>query len=288
MTPALISSQKFTITILRRSTSTSPTPPGAKKVIEVDFTSLSSLKQALQGQDAVVSTVSTMSASEQKILVDAMLATGVRRFIPSEFGSDLEDPAIRHFPIYAGKVELEDLLAQKVQEQAGGSKDGTFSYTNIYTNAFLDWGLSAGFVLDLKGRKARLYDGGDHVFTTTSLPTIARAVIGVLENPAETANRAVRIQDFATSLKNLVAICESATGQTFQTEVVQTDALIKQSEADLKAGKKEYTTFFSWLFKAAFGPGSNNHYEQNDNELFGIKGLSEGEVEDLIKVLDQQ
>src|ERR1700726_2267026 len=86
----LVASGKFNIKVLKRSGSKSSLP-AAMDVVEVDFTSLDSLKSALAGQDAVVSAVGMRGLESQLLLVDAAASAGVKRFIPSEFGSNLEN-----------------------------------------------------------------------------------------------------------------------------------------------------------------------------------------------------
>jgi uncharacterized protein YbjT (DUF2867 family) len=66
-------------------------------IVKSDYT-FPSLVQVFDGQDAVISTLSTANIAEQKTVIDAVAAAKVIRFMPSEFGSDtsvegLEDMA---------------------------------------------------------------------------------------------------------------------------------------------------------------------------------------------------
>ncbi|KAL4931278.1 uncharacterized protein BDV17DRAFT_288824 [Aspergillus undulatus] len=78
-----------TDTILIRSASTptstlKDTLPGVK-VHEVDYASIEALKSALQGVDAVVSTIVGTAIVSQKPLIDAAIAVGViKHFIPAD------------------------------------------------------------------------------------------------------------------------------------------------------------------------------------------------------------
>ena len=98
----LVASGKFNIKVLKRSGSKSSTPAGID-IAEVDFTSLDSLKSALAGQDAVVSAVGNEGIESQILLVDAAACAGVKRFIPSEFGSNLENPRTCQLPVFVPK-----------------------------------------------------------------------------------------------------------------------------------------------------------------------------------------
>ncbi|KAL8795406.1 MAG: hypothetical protein Q9195_002147 [Heterodermia aff. obscurata] len=46
------------------------------------------LVEAFKGQNAVVSTIATANAPLQRLMADAAIKAGVKRFMPSEFGSD--------------------------------------------------------------------------------------------------------------------------------------------------------------------------------------------------------
>lgn len=74
------------ITVLSREGS-SATFPKEAKVIKSDF-SKESLFQALKGQDAVVSMLPIIALGEQAKVAEAAVKAGVKKFIPSEYGSD--------------------------------------------------------------------------------------------------------------------------------------------------------------------------------------------------------
>ena len=135
----LQASGKFNIRVLRRIGSSSTFPPGVD-VVDVDFDSVDSLTAALKDQDAVVSTVGMLQILPQRTIIDAAIAAGVKRFIPSEFGSNVSNPRNRAYPVYAHKVQIQEYLSEK-------AKTSGITYTYIYNNAFLDWGLEQNFLL---------------------------------------------------------------------------------------------------------------------------------------------
>ena len=75
----------FHVTALSRASSTS-TPPAGVEVKRVDYGNPEALEAALAGQDALVSTVTTAAAGQQRPFLDAAFAAGVKRVIPAEFG----------------------------------------------------------------------------------------------------------------------------------------------------------------------------------------------------------
>ncbi|KAI8294177.1 Bifunctional pinoresinol-lariciresinol reductase 2 [Colletotrichum sp. SAR11_240] len=163
----------------------------------VDYNDEKSLVKALAGQDAVVSALSREAIPLQIPLIDAAATAGVKRFIPSEFGSNLQDPQIRKFPNYEHKVQVEEYLEQKARSHG-------ITYTYIYNNVFIDLSIETGVVLDLKERKARLYNGGERAVSMITMPTAARAVVAVLKHSEETKNRPVYIHEGLMSQKQIL------------------------------------------------------------------------------------
>lgn len=129
----------FTVTAITRPGSTS-TFPSTISVRRADPTSVAELTAALSGIDAVVSASATevIVGARQDPLIDAAVAAGVKRFIPSEFGHNLE--RFEKFPegktlreMLGGKVTTKKYLEQKARENEG------FTWTGLGTSALFDW-----------------------------------------------------------------------------------------------------------------------------------------------------
>lgn len=103
-------------------------------VKKVDYESVDSLKAAFEGQDAVVSAAATPAVGNQYPIIDASIAAGVKRFIPSEFGINtrtVPDGGLK--TILAGKIKVVDYLVEKSKENP------TFSWTGVSNGLFFDW-----------------------------------------------------------------------------------------------------------------------------------------------------
>lgn len=121
----------FNVTALTRASSTSTFPEGVT-VKKVDFESSDSLEEAFAGQDAVVSAIATVAVGGQRPIIDAALAAGVKRYIPSEFGVNTRlTPGTTIGKILAGKVGVVDYLKTK--------ESPDFSWTGVSTGMFFDW-----------------------------------------------------------------------------------------------------------------------------------------------------
>lgn len=265
----------FDVTILSQSGNTSSLPAAAKTV-KVDYSSQESLIAALKGHDAFVSTIPQHDA--QPALIDAAIAAGVQRFIPSEFGSNIAGNAnTAALPVFKGKKATQEYLQQKSSE---------ISYTLISTGLFLDWGIKAGLWLNLNG-PTRIFDGGDEKHSTTLLSDIAQAVIGVLKRPDETKNRKIYVQSAAISQNELIEIAQKAKpGLKVERQDASVEDILSDSRKKLAQGGDQIgSAMFGFILISAFGDSKeygNLWNEKNDNELLGIKETTAEEIQDLI------
>lgn len=261
------------VTVLTRQESTA-TFPASAKVERVDYSSKESLVAALQGQDAVVSAIATTALEKQLLLIDAAVEAGVRRFIPSEFGSDTTNPKAAALPLFRGKLAAQEALAARAAPPSSG-----FTYTTIITGPLLGWALTQGF-MSIGDKRVTLYDGGDRVFSTTTLRTVGRAVCAVLAHPAETENRTVKVHDTATTLNRLLAMAQRAAGEDGWAVTKQSvDELLGRSWAGVRQGKFDWNILFGFVVTASMGEGYGGELKDTDNKLLGIPEMSDAEVQ---------
>ncbi|KAI1075199.1 NAD(P)-binding protein [Whalleya microplaca] len=267
----------FEVTVLTRDSS-KHSFPASVKVKSVDYDSLDSLTNALQGQDAVVSTLASLALSKQLLLVDAAAKAGVKRFLPSEFGSNTVHPKTSQLPCFADKIAVQKALQRKAEV-------GNLTYTIVCNGPFFDWGLKVPFILNSKERSIRLYDGGNRTFSTTTLASIGKAVVGVLKHPDETKNRAVHINDAAVTLRKLLTIAEEVTGASWQADVKSVDNdLLGPAWAELKKEKPDPNNFvLNFIMASIWGEGYGGHFEKTDNELLGINVMTDAEIRELVE-----
>jgi uncharacterized protein YbjT (DUF2867 family) len=266
----------FNVTILSQSGKTSNLPSAAK-TIKVDYSSQDSLTNALKNQDVFISTIPQHDT--QPALIDAAIAAGVKRFIPSEFGSNISGNAkTAALPVFKGKGITQEYLKQKASE---------ISYTLIVTGLFLDWGMQVGVSINLKGGPTRVFDGGDDKHSTTLLSDIGKAVVGVLKHPEETKNRAIYVQSAAVSQNELIEIAQKAKpGVKIERQEASIKQLVEDSHKQLKQGGDQIdSAMFGFIVVSVFGNSKeygNEWSEKNDNELLGIKELTTEDLEGLI------
>ncbi|KAI1420041.1 NAD(P)-binding protein [Xylaria sp. FL1777] len=269
----------FDVTVLTRQRTTHNFPPSVK-VAEVNYESLDSLISALRGHDAVVSTLASAALDKQLLLVEAAAIAGVKRFLPSEFGSDTLHPKTSQLPSYADKIAVQNALRNKAQTSG-------MTYTFVINGPFLDWGMRVGFIANVKRRSVPFWDDGDRVFSTTTLATVGRAVVGVLKHPEATKNRAVYIQDAAVSSKQILEIGKRATGSDdWKATPASLDEYVKKGWRELEKPQPDPENFvMNFITASIWGEGYGSKFGNLDNELLGLEEMNEEGIEALIKQL---
>jgi uncharacterized protein YbjT (DUF2867 family) len=236
----LVDSNKFNLTVLTRADSKSTFPKGVE-VVKVDYDSLDSLTAALQGQEAVVSTIGSLATLSQSLLIDAAVAAGVKRFLPSDFGSNLVIPSVRKLPVFRTKVIIEDKLIALANE-------GKISYTFVYNSIFLDWGLSHGFFFDFDKSEFTIWDDGNTEFSTTTLASVGDGVVGVLTHPEETKDRIVYIQDTVLTQNKFLELAKQVNpNKEWTVKHVKIDDVTAHSDANIAKGIIDWPTLAPYL-----------------------------------------
>ncbi|KAF5614740.1 oxidoreductase [Fusarium sp. NRRL 52700] len=234
------------------------------KDIVVDYEDAESLRNALVGVDAVVSTLGAPTVGNlQCALVDAAAASGVQRFIPSNFGCGQENSLTRTLPVFAEKVKIEDYLVEKAQATS-------LSYTFIYNNLFLDW------------------NGGDLPISVARLSTVVKGIVGVLKNPTATKNRSIKIEDGKTLFKDLASTLQDAIPGSWIIKEGETDGLHPKSDEALKKVILDGWVWLNCILQGATNAKYGGSFQHVDNDLVGLPTLSEDEIKVLAKDIAQE
>ncbi|KAL3417505.1 NmrA-like family protein [Phlyctema vagabunda] len=250
---ALVNAKVFHITVITRSDSQSTFPPTVD-VRRVDYSSEASLVEGFRGQDAIVSVVGAAALADQQRIVDAAVTSGVQRFIPSEFGVDTQsldassdrDRAIAS--ILKAKIDTVAYLKKVAAEHA------TFTWTGIATSLFFDWGLKVGSLgFSIAKKSATIYDSGNEAFLGTNLSTIGQAVVAVLQQPQQTANRYLNIASFTTTQNEVRALLEAETGSTWTLTRASTED--ERTTGEQKLAQGDRSAFGHLLKPHLFGDG---------------------------------
>ncbi|KFY98418.1 hypothetical protein V498_01485 [Pseudogymnoascus sp. VKM F-4517 (FW-2822)] len=267
---ALLASGLFNVSVLSRAESTAVFPPTVN-VKKADHSSHKDLVEALKGQDALICTLSDEAGGVQVQLIDAAIEAGVKRFLPSEWGNcHIKAPVPESEPVVEGKNAIIEVLKEKTTEaQAKGQE---FHWTGVNVGLFFDWSLKVGFMdVFLRPTKtAKIWDGGSGVFSTSNLSTVTAGVVAILSiAEAETRDRFVNIESFATSQREVVAALEKATGEKWTVE--ETSMKEQLAVAQEMYEKEDYlNAFYRWVLAGVVSGREEPRFKTVDNELLGL------------------
>ncbi|KAL4902708.1 hypothetical protein BDW74DRAFT_180410 [Aspergillus multicolor] len=275
---SLLSEPSFTVTVLTRQSSRSLASlqaSGAKILTIADTYPSEDLIAAFTGQDAIVNAITSFSVSEQIKFIDAAIAAGIKRYVPSEYGLDNNTPKARELsPVFKEKGEVQDYLRKK--EGSG------LSWTSVACGMWIGWSLRNNFLgLNYANRTITLTDDGLGLFSTTTLANTALALNRVLLNPGPTANQIVFLSDFATSQVELVETIEKLTGEKWKRETLNTAEAIPALTEAWNSGNAMagYGLINVGFTKGGYSGHFEGTYEIRNKEL----GLPEKDLETVVR-----
>ncbi|KAF4630218.1 hypothetical protein G7Y89_g7926 [Cudoniella acicularis] len=266
----------FEVTAITRPESKA-TFPASVTVKRVDITSVDALTSALEGQDAVVSTLASVAIGVDKTIIDAALTAHVKRYIPSEFGANTREArGTKLGGILKSKIENIDYLIELSE------KHDWFTWTGLSTGSFFDWSFRAGILgIDIKNKTARIYDSGNEPYSASTLSFIGKSVVAILKKPAETANKYLTVASITATQREILKILEEETGSQFQTTTVKTSDL--ENIADEKVAKGDGSAYVEYVIQWVFADGAGHAVKENAAKLLGLE--EEDLREEIKKVL---
>ncbi|KAJ9613293.1 hypothetical protein H2200_003235 [Cladophialophora chaetospira] len=248
----------FQVSVLTRSSSTSNTSfPSTVKVIPSDYTN-DSLVRAFHSQHAVVSVLNAAAASLQRTIVDAAIASGVRHFLPSEYGVDTSsEAAATVLPALGSKLAVVKYLK---------SREDKIAWTALVTGCLFDWSFQhppfGGW--SLEGRKAIFYDGGDIPFEATTLAQVGHGVVAVFRHQELVANRYVYINSLTTTQNQVIESLEKAGSGKWAITHTRTDETFQKGmELVQKGGAGRMLGIVNIITAAFYNYGRLNFYSTN-------------------------
>ncbi|KIW12886.1 hypothetical protein PV08_08073 [Exophiala spinifera] len=272
---ALDDDPDFTVSVLARQSSKSTFPFHVTVHRVDDSYPDEEVLKAFQGQDAVVCSVNMGGVTKQIAFIDLAVKAGVKWFIPAEFGGNKAKAQFGvKTPLYDAKEAIHKHLIE--MEKKG------LSWTAITTGAFLDWGLSNGFIgFDIEDKRAKIYDSGDEQWTATTLPTIGLAVARAFKKPEEVKNRFIYIYSTRTSQNEILKVFEAVTEKKWDVEHIKFDDEIAAGQELLNQGNRLgiIPLILSHLIRENVGADFTKDVEA-DNDVLGLPTQN---IEDIVK-----
>lgn len=192
----------------------------------VDFNSVSSLKHALQGVHTVISCIASRDPVTEltvsKNIIEACEEAGVKRFIPSEWGPDLEKYGHIDFEYFEAKQQVREVLAKSKLE-----------YTLIANGIFMDYLLpkmakkhlrDLPLPIDVQKATAKIPGTGDVPVTFTLADNVAEAVVELVGDPVW--EKHTHINGETTTLNKILHTAEEVTGKKFTVTYVPREQVL--------------------------------------------------------------
>ncbi|MBC6611744.1 NmrA family NAD(P)-binding protein [Hymenobacter sp. BT507] len=175
-------------------------------VVVVDYDSVADLTQACQGADCVVSALSGLRpviVDAQTRLLEAAVAAGVPRFIPSDYSADftrLPGGANRNFDL---RREFQQRLDQ-----------APIKATSIFNGMFMDLFTGQAPLIQPGIRRIVYWGSADQPLESTTMVDTAAYTAATALDP--TTPRYLRIAGDVTTVRNLQAIASEVMGEPFK------------------------------------------------------------------------
>jgi uncharacterized protein YbjT (DUF2867 family) len=258
------------------------------EIIVGDIKLADDVREAFTGFDTVISCVGRQVISAQLELIRiADKHPDVKRFFPSEYGTDVEHNA-------ASAAELPHQAKLKVRAALAASQSLEYTYivTGPYANA--DRGLylsaapqetEASGSFDVKRKRAVLLGDPDAKINLTTMRDVGKLVVAALRFPEESKNRALLCNSFTATPKAILAEFEKQTGGE-KWEVTNTDLeTLKQLEKE--AWAKQDARAVPLSLRRIWSEGGTLYGERRHNGLIGMEesvDSLQSAVEQAIKV----
>lgn len=274
MLVGLLAEPSFSVTVLKRASSQAKFPASVTVVGVPDDYPAEQLEAAFQNQDVVVNAITSTSLGVQYRFIDAAIAAGVKRYIPSEFGLDNSNPVAQALsPVFKAKGEVRAYLQ---------SREGSgLTWTAIACGMWLKWSFQHDFLgLHPREKKLVVWDSGNDRFTCTTMENTALALTRALLLPQETKNKCLYIGDFSISQVELFETIQRFAKKPWTRENVQSEFVIKDAKARYEAGDVSATYA---LIEAGFVTGAYGSDLEAGHEMSNaLLGLPKNEVDDVV------
>ncbi|KAK5163634.1 uncharacterized protein LTR77_010583 [Saxophila tyrrhenica] len=209
------------------------------EIIIGDITSKDDINAAYDKYDTVVSCLGRPVIQNQLLLVElADKHPNIKRFFPSEYGTDIEyGPQSASEPPHQQKLKVRAAMKQVIDLEY------TYVVTGPYGDADAGLFLSASPVeneargtFDVKRKRAVLLGNGEGPISLTTMKDVGRLVVAALKHPEAAKNRALKVNSFTTTPKQIVAEFEKQTGGSWDVSYTSLEKLKEMEKQAYVAG----------------------------------------------------
>ncbi|KAI0877661.1 NAD(P)-binding protein [Hypoxylon argillaceum] len=281
----LLRTGKHTITALTRGGNATKIPSGVN-VIEVDYSNEATLVAALQGQEFLAIVLAATAPPEtHSLIVKAAAKAGVSYVMPTAYGADITNENMVKDDMYHQGV------AAKVKEIESLGLDHIIMACGFW----YEWSLALGenfFGIDIKTKKATLFDDGNTKLSVSTLRQCGRAFAALLSLPESGAtpslsdwkNKPFRFTSFRVTQRDMLDSVQRAQGTSDKDWDIQFEPSNKRVADGLAALQKgDFTGFVKAMYSRALYPSADADYESRHTISNDILGLPKEDLDETTK-----
>lgn len=194
-----------------------------------DFTP-ASLESAFAGQDLVISAIAGGNYEFQRTIVDAVIASGVDRFMPHVVEHDVMNEEVqRRIP--------NGLEHRKLLQYLQTERSQRFEWVGVAVGCILDPPLLTGNLgFDFEWQSGTINGSGDEIFPVSSLERVGFVVKSVILHWQLVKNRFVYAAGALTSGNELVVSLEKMTKSKWTIGYSGVDECVREGESRIERG----------------------------------------------------
>jgi len=234
------------------------------EIVVGDLTDTADIKRAYQGVDTVVSAVGRPIIDKQiKLLEIAEATDNVKYFYPSEYGTDIEyGPQSKDEKPHQLKLKVRKYIREHVKR---------LQYTYLVTGPYADLYIGrtrnekAGS-FDSVAKKATLLGTGDEKISLTTMRDVGRLAVASLKHPEASRNRALKVNSFTTTPREILAEFEKQTGAKWAVDYTSLDELKELERLSYEQGQ---AVGAGGVTLRRIWTEGGTLYEKRDNDLIG-------------------
>ncbi|KAJ2895327.1 isoflavone reductase family protein [Zalerion maritima] len=233
-------------------------------VVAGDISQGKDVSAALQGVDTVVSCVGRGALNAQTDLIQIAEAAGVKWFFPSEYGTDIEyGPASATEKPHQMKLAVRNYVRENVK-----SMKVTYLVTGPYIDFYFTMHPSVPQAggWNVKAKESVLLGDGNGKVGFCSMRDVGRFLAASLRHPEASFGKALKVQSFVCTPKEIQAEFEKQTGGGWDVRFTPFDEL-KTLESRAWTEGSPVSTIFT--LRRIWTEGGTL-YEKNDNETVGM------------------
>lgn len=279
---ALIQAGKHKVTAITRPDSTSKMPAGLHDIKKVDYSSHTSLVEALKGQDVLIMTMPVMTPKEtHKKLIDAAVEAGVSWIMPNEWGVNVANVEMGNDALVRDGI----ITTREYIEQVGGEKTSWVGLCTSFWYEFSLAGTEGRYGFDFDKKELTLYDEGTTKINTTTWPQVGRAVANLLAlkvhpdgegdttpSLAQFKNKPVYVSSFFVSQRDMFESVLRVTGDDEKDWKITHEDVVERFKRGQELLKQGQMLGFGILLYARlfFKDGAGDTNKLLANDLLGL------------------